>query len=453
MTTAPSGVWHLDVRAQRGLGDRDRDLAVQVLALPPVQRDAARRARRGRSRRARPRAGPRSRRPARRMRLPSSTPGRELDVHPVALHRRGPRRAQRAQVRALSEPDPPHSPQRRLKIMRPRCERTCPVPAQSGQATGPMARLPLPVAGLAAVEADDVQAAPRRVEGLVEGDADRLLEVLAAVRAFARRPRAWPPRTPAKMSWKPALPTRTSAEKSKPSNPISGTADSRRPRSPRGRRRRGAGRRRAPRRLPTPRGSGWRRRDRPGLRSGWSWRAAFWNARRISATLALRRTPRAGRGPSPSAARAHFFLSTTSASITSSPPDASRRRRRRRRAGPGAARVGPGPGAVADFWYSSLGQLVRGLGELLGRAARCAPCRPPRTAFFAASMACRTGAVSVLGELVLVLVERLLGRVDEGVRLVAGLHLLAARACPRRSATPPRAPSSRPRPWPGRRRR
>src|SRR5258708_1199118 len=41
-------------------------------------------------------------------------------------------------------------------------------------------------AGVAAVESDDVEAAPRRMEGLVEGDADRFLQVLTAVGPFAR---------------------------------------------------------------------------------------------------------------------------------------------------------------------------------------------------------------------------------------------------------------------------
>ena len=168
--------------------------------------------------------------PARRMRLPSFTPaGSSTSSQSLCMTRPSP--AQRAQAWALSEPDPLHSPQRRLKIMRPRWERTWPVPAHSGQETGPMARVPAPPQ--ASQRSSRTTWRRRRVgwkdsSKVMRTDSSRSSPRWAPSRAAGLRPR-----TPAKMSWKPAPPTRTSAEKSKPSKPISGTADSRGRVSPR----------------------------------------------------------------------------------------------------------------------------------------------------------------------------------------------------------------------------
>jgi hypothetical protein len=273
--------------AERGLRDRDGDLAVQVFAFPAVEGMRVHvddedeiaglpsaLARVAGARNADTAAFVHSR--------------RQLDVHPVALHHPAFARAARAGAgaeRARSTALAAAAAEDHASAVRPHLAGAGALGAGHG-ADGPLPRSP---AGFAAIEAHDVEAPPRRVEGLVERDPDGFLEVLAAVRAFARRIALGVEDAGEDVLEGGAAHPDLGGE-IEPFEPDLRDRGLRRPRlaavvggAPLDvhqhleRLRDGA---------EAVRGDGI-----PRLRSGCSWRAAFWNARRISATLALRLTP------------------------------------------------------------------------------------------------------------------------------------------------------------------
>ena len=183
-------------------------------------------------------------------------------------------------------------------------------------------------------------------------------------------------------------PIRTSAEKSKPSKPTSGTEA-----------RRGRG---APPRSYSARRCGSARTSKasdttrkrsaaagsPGLRSGWICRARFWYARRISASVALRRDPQDG-------VEVHAVtrlllvhdLGVDHVAVLLAPVRAARRQ-----APPGAARP------PAAFWYStSARRCETRVSSWSAASILSAP--PSSTALRASSSAFSAAAASASGSL------------------------------------------------------
>ena len=200
MIVGPQRVGTLDLGAQGGLGDGDGELDGDVRPLAPeeaVRRDldldveVARRPAVAARRCPCPGCGPGTRSPRR----PGSGPRSARSSGRPRLRRR-PGRA-----RPGSVPVPPQDGQAVENFMNPRWATPRPDPPQAGQAFAPPAEtVPRPRAGRAGDEPGQADAGLDAVDGVLEPQAHRIVEVFAALRP--RRPRPGPPPPPKRFSKK-----------------------------------------------------------------------------------------------------------------------------------------------------------------------------------------------------------------------------------------------------------
>ena len=209
---------NLDLAAERGGGEADRHLAVQVVvvALEDRVRPSGASGRTGRragrrSRRARPRRTGGCGRPRRR--LPGSSPPASCASSP------GRRRCRWRTASGIILPLPWQRGQVCWIEKKPCCMRTWPWPWQVGQVCGLVPGLaPAAVAGLARLRGRDADLGLGAARGLLERDLEVVAQIRAAVDASVRE-RPWP-----KMSLK--MSPKASAKPPKPAAPAPAAAGS-----------------------------------------------------------------------------------------------------------------------------------------------------------------------------------------------------------------------------------